>query len=429
MRIGVARIEISPWEGIDLSGFIAREGPCTGTHDPLYATALVAEEGDRRVALISCDLIGLGAATVRRVRRAAEQATGIPADAQMYACTHTHAGPETGTLTTLGNVDPEYMCRLERQLVDVLSAANARLQPARLGWARESCPDAAHNRVLASVGQDDRQIDADVIVARCESLDGQPLAAIVHYTCHPTAAGSPNTLASADWCGVTRAYLEDAKTGPVVIVNGAGGDINPRMGMRGFDAVRQTGRSVGEVARGLWARTQLADDEGVDFRCADVPLAMLPLAGTEEIVRLLQRWREVACTNEPGSMVYRAEAICSRDYAQRLIRLHWGSEAVPAYAGETQAIRIGPLAVVSLPGEFFSAYGRQIKASSPAPATMIAGWTNDNLGYFPTAELFPLGGYEADTAFRYYGFPAPWAPEAGAAVTYKAIDLVQPLFG
>ena len=117
-----------------------------------------------------------------------------------------------------------------------------------------------------------------------------------------------------------------------------------------------------------------------------------------------------------------------RDHARRLVRHYWGSDPVPDYSGETQVLRIGPLAVVSLPGEFFSAYGMRIKASSPAPATMIAGWANDNLGYFPTAEAFPIGGYEMDTASRYYGFPAPWSPKAGAVVTERAIELVKELF-
>ena len=91
MRIGIARRDVTPRVGLDLSGFIAREGPCAGVHDPLYLTALVAEENDRLVALVSCDLIGLGAATVRRVRERVARSSGIPAEAQLYACTHTHA--------------------------------------------------------------------------------------------------------------------------------------------------------------------------------------------------------------------------------------------------------------------------------------------------------------------------------------------------
>lgn len=428
MRIGVAREDITPPPGIDLTGFIAREGPCTGVHDPLYATALVAEDADHRVALVSCDLIGLGAAIVRRVRARIAAETGIPPDAQLFACTHTHAGPETGVTTTLGIPDPSYLARLEEALVAAVQTATARLQSARLGWDRGTCQTAAHNRVLARAGQDDTRIDSEVLVARIEAARGEPLAAIVHYTCHPVAAGHENRLASADWCGVVRQALEAAGTGPVVMVNGAGGDINPRMERRGFAAVEAVGRAIADVALARWTGATPEETRLVGAARADVELTMRPLIEPGEVAALIRQWEDVSRSSEPSSVAYRSGRIIYHDYACRVARLIWGSDPLPRYTGETQALRIGPLAIVALPGEFFSAYGLQIKRASPAPATLIAGWANDNLGYFPTAEAFPIGGYEMDTAARYYGYPAPWAPEAGAAVTARAIELIHALF-
>jgi neutral ceramidase len=427
MRIGVSRRDITPPVGIDLSGFIARDGPCTGVHDPLFATALVAEDQNRRAALVSCDLIGLGAEMVRRVRALVERQTGIPARAQLYACTHTHAGPETGVITSLGYPEPTYLAHLEHVLLDAVCDAADRLQPARIGWARGSC-QVAHNRVLARAGLDDTRIDPEVIVTRINTVDGDSLATIVHYTCHPVAAGHLNRLASADWCGVVRQELEEKGTGPVVLLNGAGGDINPRMTPRGFEAVAEVGQGIAAIARVVWDQATPLDATGVDAAQARVPLPMLPLATVEEIEALWQQWLVVAREEPPNSVAYRSAQVIYRDHARRLARHYWGSDPVPQYAGETQAIRIGPVAVVALPGEFFSAYGRWIKQLSPAPVTIIAGWANDNLGYFPTAEAFPIGGYEMDIASRYYGFPAPWAPEAGAAVAERAMELVRELF-
>ena len=428
MRIGVARVDVTPPVGIDLSGFIARDGPCAGVHDPLYLTALVAEDGGRRVALVSCDLIGLGAAIVRRVRARVEERTGISRDAQLFACTHTHAGPETGVIGDWVDLDPAYLQRLERDLEDVVAAAADRLEAARVGWERGVC-HAAHNRVLARANQDDTRIDPEVLVARFDSEGGEPLATIVHYTCHPVAAGHENRLASADWWGVVRERLEVAGTGPVVAVNGAGGDINPRMEKRGFAALQRTGEAVADVAAELWARATATRAEGVAAARADVPLTMLPLADADRIAELWREWEATVREHSPGSVAYRSGRVIYHDFARRLASHHWGSAPVPSYTGETQALRIGPLAIVALPGEFFSAYGLRIKASSPAPATLVAGWANDNLGYFPTSEAFPIGGYEMDLAARYYGYPAPWAPEAGAVVTTRAIELVRRVFG
>jgi len=427
MRIGFARKDITPPIGLDLSGFIAREGPCSGVHDPLYLTAMVAEEEGQRVALVSCDLIGLGAATVRRVRERVAERSGIPAEAQLYACTHTHAGPETGVITSLGYADPVYLGALEDNLVAVVEEAMNSAQPAYLGWSRGEC-HAAHNRVLKRAGQEDTRIDPEVLVARVISLAGEPIGTVLHYTCHPVAAGPENRLASADWCGVVRQRLEDRGSGPVVVVNGAGGDINPRMERRGFLAVEDTGRAIAEVAGNLWQEAKPTAVTTVGAARASVALEMLPLASADGIADLWRAWQAVVSEHAEGSVPYRSAAVIYREHARRLTRHYWGSDPLPRYSGETQALRIGPLAVVSLPGEFFSAYGMQIKAASPASATLIAGWSNDNLGYFPTAEAFPIGGYEMDTASRYYGFPAPWAPNSGAEVTARACQLVKALF-
>jgi hypothetical protein len=73
------------------------------------------------------------------------------------------------------------------------------------------------------------------------------------------------------------------------------------------------------------------------------------------------------------------------------------------YAGRTEVeaelhgIRIGDAALVGFAGEPFSELGAQVKARSPFPHTLFSGYTNDYLGYLPTAEAYPAGGYEVDT--------------------------------
>jgi hypothetical protein len=260
---------------------------------------------------------------------------------------------------------------------------------------------------------------------RVAAPDGEPLATLLHYTCHPVAAGHECRLVTADWCGVARQQLEAASTGPVLIVNGAGGDINPHMERRGFEAAAQTGRAVGAVALDLWQRAEPVPAGGVAVAQAHVPLMMAPPGDAAAIAALWAQWQARAAEHPPASLPYREAAIIYRDHARRLIEHHWGAQPLPSYTGEAQALRLGPVALVGLPGEFFSAYGLRLKAAVPAAPVLIAGWTNDNLGYFPTAEGMAIGGYEPDIASRYYGFLAPWSAAAGAAVTERAIDLLR----
>ena len=58
------------------------------------------------------------------------------------------------------------------------------------------------------------------------------------------------------------------------------------------------------------------------------------------------------------------------------------------------AVRIGPLAIASNPGELFVEHGLSIKQRSPFPHTVVAELTNDLIMYQPTREAFQQQGYE-----------------------------------
>ena len=90
----------------------------------------------------------------------------------------------------------------------------------------------------------------------------------------------------------------------------------------------------------------------------------------------------------------------------------WLSEARAKSANRTsevQAIRIGPLGIVSNAAEFFASDGLRVKAASPFASTWVATLTNDALGYVPPASSFFAGGYEPRTGG--HSFLAPDAAQ------------------
>jgi hypothetical protein len=66
---------------------------------------------------------------------------------------------------------------------------------------------------------------------------------------------------------------------------------------------------------------------------------------------------------------------------------------------EVQAILIGELALVGLPGEPFTETVLRIKADSPKEWTSVVSYANDNQGYFPDSRSIKVGSYEALKSF------------------------------
>ena len=101
---------------------------------------------------------------------------------------------------------------------------------------------------------------------------------------------------------------------------------------------------------------------------------------------------------------------------------------LPAHVeAEVMVIALGAVSLVLLPGEMFVEFGLAIKAhAAPRPVLPLA-YANGTPGYIPHRSAYAEGGYEVADAYRYYGAPAPFAPEAGEAVAATACALLDEL--
>ena len=89
-----------------------------------------------------------------------------------------------------------------------------------------------------------------------------------------------------------------------------------------------------------------------------------------------------------------------------------------------QVMALGDVAIVALPVELFTDFGRQIKAGSPFRQTFVVTLANGWHGYVPTLEAFARGGYEPR-----FAFPSRLVPEAGNLLTDAALALLHRLAG
>jgi len=96
--------------------------------------------------------------------------------------------------------------------------------------------------------------------------------------------------------------------------------------------------------------------------------------------------------------------------------------------GEIWAARLGDTAVVGTPGEIFGEIGAAVRAASPAPVTIFAGYSNGVLGYIATPEEYPYGGYEPAVAQRGYAHPAPFSPDVAGIIRDTSLELLAQLF-
>src|SRR5260221_33880 len=113
---GICETDITPPLGVWMCGYAFRPTGCVAIHDPLYARALVLDDGKDSVAILSMDLLGLDFDVVDRVRAGISESTGIKPEAIMLNATHTHGGPNVREFTAMGSRDEPYTDMFVRKI-------------------------------------------------------------------------------------------------------------------------------------------------------------------------------------------------------------------------------------------------------------------------------------------------------------------------
>lgn len=87
---------------------------------------------------------------------------------------------------------------------------------------------------------------------------------------------------------------------------------------------------------------------------------------------------------------------------------------------DLQAIRVGGLALLSMPGEPFSRIGAEIRRQSPFAVTMFSGYSNGQFAYIPLKADYEVGGYGV--------WNTSLGPGAGERVVEEGVVLLRELF-
>ncbi len=390
---GVARTDITPPPGVELWGYSNRSGPATSTLDPLYARVLVLDDGRQAVAIITLDLgRSFGPPQIARVREQVRREHRV--SDVMFIASHTHSGPVIDD--DYDNQPPEWERRALDKIAQAIGEARARLVPARIGVGYGQAIIGHNRRVIQSdgsvkmlwrnsTGQATGIIDPTVGVIRVDDQQGNPLAILVNYACHPVIFGPDNLRYSADYPGAMAQLVEASFDGnsskrPICFfLQGAPGDINPLLDKtplaENADVIKREvgeklGREVARVARTI--QTEAPANPEVAF--------------LREELRFQNRWD-----------LEKLRAQVNRAYGPNVARRYQRYVTPEINAAVSTLVINKQIALVGLPGEPLVALQLLLRQRSPLAATFLCGYTNGYYGYFPTIRDAVLGGYGANT--------------------------------
>jgi hypothetical protein len=238
-----------------MAGF-GHDRKATGIHDDLWARAVAVSDGSQKLAIVSVDLIGVFHEDVVKARELLRQR--VPGAVLIVSSTHNHEGPDSMGLWGRGRfssgVDPRYLDRVRRAIVDAGAEALSRLKPARLVLAKTRTPG------LISDGRLPRVIDDTLVAMQVTSEDGTTLGTIVNWSSHPEALAGANTVITSDFPHFLRTRMEERLGGTTVFIVGSIGGLMTPLGLKltgadgkpiakdSFELARAVGERAAEAA-------------------------------------------------------------------------------------------------------------------------------------------------------------------------------------
>jgi len=345
------------FRGAWLAGF-GNGRPANSVHDDIWARTIALRQGDTTVALVSIDVVGFFYDDVEDVRAQVVDA-GIDVDHVIISSTHNHEAPDTlgqwGLSVGTSGVDPGWLAELKQNVVVSVAQAVDSIEPVEMlvtsADVSEEVPEKG-TRNFINDKRDPRIVDETMGVAWFRSVaDGSTVATLVNFGNHPEALAHRNVELTSDFSH----YLRDG------MENGVAWESTPVEGLGGTSIYLQG--AVGGMMTPL--DTEVTDRDGNLFN--DATFEKAQAIGHTMASQALDALSEATVQVEPTLSIRAAVLYLPiHNYAFQAMFLmgvfdrdahNYDPEAnlddfnVPELKSEMDLLDIGPLRILSVPGE------------------------------------------------------------------------------
>ncbi len=366
-----------------LGGYGARMSkPAEGIHDDIKAKALVLDDGKKKMAVVTMDIVGFPP-NVRPLVAQRLAGTGWTLDNILLLPSHSHSSLEMSAINNknvfgmpaIGIFQPKLLAFVVKELAKLIKETDQGLVPLKVGTGQVILEGLNRNR------RGDETIDKELTVTRIDKMDGKPLAVLVNWTAHPTIMDEHDMWVSGGWPGYLQRELEDWIGEDVVAMyyNGAEGDqsVVTSMGNSHYERAEYYGRRIAKETLDLYRKIEVSKE--VSFNFNSQKIALPPRVPHPSFM-------------ETGGEEYQL----SEEKVQVLL-----NQLFPATTYIT-AFSLGELMIVGAPGEMIAELGVSIKASLKDQGfkyPVIGGLANEWISYILTESEYKQGGYETSVSF------------------------------
>ncbi len=378
--LGFAETDITPSASIETVGFGREDEMSRGILHPLSAQVTIWQLDEERCCVAAIDHIGFSKQHANILRSEIGKVLCIPCEKIMLCFSHCHSAPNE-------SASPEYYRFVCNRVKDAAAQALQDMVPVDAVWGNAFTNIGLNRRKGCDAL--DRRIG---ILKICDSTSGKLKLLLLRLTAHNNVLKADNYLISPDYFGTVRDTLSKEFGCPVMVTQGAAGNIAPRY----FRSAINPPDAADE--RFIRSDTALEDMAKTVLRDVKPVTASLRV---QKIDRLAMYSRQITLTADippyPRAMEIADEArkYCGIDgtgwlnEVQRLLHdgVYQQTEKV-----EVQYFSLGNGCLCGVANEVMVEFALRVSELLHDGFFYFGAYTNGCTGYFPTEEEFDEGG-------------------------------------
>jgi hypothetical protein len=357
-RVGIAVRVVTPDPLLPVSGGVGPSHQTNRKEGDLTVRALVLEQGQTRVAIVSADFLGFPGVLADKVRA---EVKGIPPQNILIGATHTHSAPDCyGFPDGKGGtaMDPKYVESVCVRMAEAINEAASKVKPAKLKIATgEARGKIAYNYYA------DQLYDPRCSVIQALDESGKPLATLVNYAIHPEVLGSDRGICSPDLVGPLYGRLAEKGAGVGIFMNSAQGGMVTADTRRDGGTEANTWEECNRIGRLL----------------ADEALRIVAQAAEQSAPML-------HCAARP--LTFPVDSPLMRALLKELPASPGKSDDTGSVTTQLNLLNIGTAQILTIPGEALPNIGYYLKRKMRGQHNLLFGLTNDAFGYILAKEDF-----------------------------------------
>lgn len=359
MNVCFHKTDVTPTKPCRMGGY-ERAKESVGVLDPIEVNTMLLEVDHKLMLLSMIDSICINGSFSDDIKEAIHQELNLPKEQIIISCIHTHSAPCFFKLTFESVLAEEALtAQLKQQVIQDMIACY---------HDQYACTAIYEHSTIEGIYGNRNQKEAwsDKSFHLIKFYHKDILTGIfANISTHPTLLDGKNLKLSADLLGHIRMALQAQYHVPVLISNGACGDVSTRFYRKEAGDLDQCATSI----------VSQHDETKQSF-----PLLLDSCINTQVIQKL-----DIDFRIDPNHVAIRKQVEQS-DIPPKQLFLHKCDlkEALGAFhlQLEAQIFDYGKLMFITLPGDILSAFSKQIKDAFPNKHVILICYTGNYCNYF-----------------------------------------------